>query len=326
MKIVIIEDEKLVAKDLARTINDINPNIEIVALIESVEDGLLFFKNNVEVDLIFSDIQLGDGLSFEIFEKTKNQTPIVFCTAFNQYAIEAFNTIGIDYILKPITKSNVEKALTKFETIKNNFKSTNLPLEKLFDAIKSQVQPTNIPSVIIHQGDKIIPLEGEKIALFFIDNGIVFAYTFDQKKVMINKGAESGVVNAAGDLTAWGNQINGRPWTIGIADPNHKRDLFSQFEISNKSVATSGDYEKYVIIDGKRYSHTIDPVSGMPAQGLKSVTIICRNTELADALTTPVIVMGRDAGLHMINQLDGVEAIIIDENDEIYYSKNIKIK
>lgn len=187
MKIVIIEDEKLVAKDLTRTINDINPDIEIVTLIESVEDGLLFFKNNVEVDLIFSDIQLGDGLSFEIFEKTKNQTPIVFCTAFNQYAIEAFNTIGIDYILKPITKSNVEKALTKFETIKNNFKSTNLPLEKLFDAIKSQVQPTNIPSVIIHQGDKIIPLEGEKIALFFIENGIVFAYTFDQKKVMINK-------------------------------------------------------------------------------------------------------------------------------------------
>jgi DNA-binding LytR/AlgR family response regulator len=187
MKIVIIEDERLVAKDVARTLNEINPDIEIVAIIESVEDGLLFFKSNVEVDLIFSDIQLGDGLSFEIFEKTKNQTPIIFCTAFNQYAIEAFNTIGIDYILKPITKSNVEKALTKFETIKSNFQSSSLPFEKLFDVMKNQMQSTKIPSVIIHQGDKIIPLEGEKIALFFIDNGIVFAFTFDQKKIMVNK-------------------------------------------------------------------------------------------------------------------------------------------
>ncbi|HMR90598.1 MAG TPA: FAD:protein FMN transferase, partial [Saprospiraceae bacterium] len=135
-----------------------------------------------------------------------------------------------------------------------------------------------------------------------------------------------GVVNAAGDLTAWGHQVNGNPWTIGIADPNQKQALFSSFEISNKSVATSGDYEKYVIIDGNRYSHTIDPKSGMPAQGLKSVTIICPNAELADALTTPIIVMGKDAGLHMINQMVGVEAILIDENDKIYYSKNIKIK
>ncbi|MBK8625205.1 MAG: response regulator transcription factor [Saprospiraceae bacterium] len=187
MKIAILEDEKLVAKDLTRTLHDIDPSIEILAYIESVEDGLEFFKNIPEVDLIFSDIQLGDGLSFEIFEKTKNQTPIVFCTAFNQYAIEAFKTIGIDYILKPITKANVEKALTKFETLKSNFKSESLPLEKLFDVLKYQLQPTKIPSVIIHQGDKIIPLDGEKIALFFIENGIVFAYTFEQKKMMVNK-------------------------------------------------------------------------------------------------------------------------------------------
>jgi len=187
MKIVIIEDEKLVAKDLARTINEIDADIEIIAIIESVEDGLSFFKNKIEVDLIFSDIQLGDGLSFEIFEKAKNQIPVVFCTAFNQYAIEAFNTIGIDYILKPIIKSNVAKALTKFETLKSNFKTVDVPLEKLFDAIRNQIQPTKIPSIIIHQGDKIIPLEGEKIAFFFIDNGMVFAFTFDQKKIMVSK-------------------------------------------------------------------------------------------------------------------------------------------
>lgn len=187
MKIVIIEDEKLVAKDLARTIININSKAEVMAYIESVEDGIEFFRSTPDVDLIFSDIQLGDGLSFEIFEKTENQTPVVFCTAFNQYAIDAFNTVGIDYILKPISKANVEKALSKYEIIKNNFKSDSQPLDKLFHVLKSQLLPSKIPSVIIHQGDRIIPLEGDKVALFYIDNGIVFAYTLDQKKMMVNK-------------------------------------------------------------------------------------------------------------------------------------------
>jgi thiamine biosynthesis lipoprotein len=216
-----------------------------------------------------------------------------------------------------ITYGSVDKKYWNFDT-----KMTQLPNAKL---AKKAVKLVDYRNIVIDHNNKTVFLKNQGMRIGF--GGIGKGYAAEMaKKVMINKGAESGVVNAAGDLTAWGNQINGRPWTIGIADPNHKRDLFSQFEISNKSVATSGDYEKYVIIDGKRYSHTIDPVSGMPAQGLKSVTIICRNTELADALTTPVIVMGKDAGLHMINQLDGVEAIIIDENDEIYYSKNIKIK
>jgi two-component system, LytTR family, response regulator LytT len=106
MKIVIIEDEKLIAKDLARTIGDISSMAEIVAFIETVEDGIAYFNEQPSIDLIFSDIQLGDGMSFEIFDQVKNQTPIIFCTAFNQYALEAFNTIGIDYLLKPITKQN----------------------------------------------------------------------------------------------------------------------------------------------------------------------------------------------------------------------------
>jgi two-component system, LytTR family, response regulator LytT len=191
MKIVIIEDEKLVAKDLARTIGDISSVAEIVAFIETVEDGIAYFNEQPSIDLIFSDIQLGDGMSFEIFDQVKNQTPIIFCTAFNQYALEAFNTIGIDYLLKPITKQNVEKAIAKYDTFKSNFQGpspSNIPnLEKLIDVFRDKMQPAKIPSVIIHQGDKIIPLEGEKIVLFYIDNGNVFAYTFDNKKSLVNK-------------------------------------------------------------------------------------------------------------------------------------------
>jgi thiamine biosynthesis lipoprotein len=145
------------------------------------------------------------------------------------------------------------------------------------------------------------------------------------KRVMQNIGINDGVVNASGDLTAWGHQADGKPWTIGVANPNFKHHIIGRFEINNGSVATSGDYEKFVVIGGKKYSHTINPKTGMPAEGMKSVTIIAPFAELCDTLTTPVIIMGVEAGLHFINQIHGVEAILIDSTDKIYYSKNIKI-
>ena len=216
-----------------------------------------------------------------------------------------------------VTYGSIDKKYWNFDT-----KMTKLPDLTL---AKKAVKLIDYRNLVLDPSHKTVFLKNKGMRLGF--GGIGKGYAAEMaKRVMIALGIHHGVVNAAGDLTAWGHQVNGNPWTIGIADPNQKQALFSSFEISNKSVATSGDYEKYVIIDGNRYSHTIDPKSGMPAQGLKSVTIICPNAELADALTTPIIVMGKDAGLHMINQMVGVEAILIDENDKIYYSKNIKIK
>jgi thiamine biosynthesis lipoprotein len=216
-----------------------------------------------------------------------------------------------------ITYGSVDKKYWNFDT-----KMTQLPDPRL---AKKAVKLVDFRNLILDAEKKTVFLKRQGMRIGF--GGIGKGYAAEMaKKVMMSSGAESGVVNAAGDLTAWGHQINGKPWTIGIADPNHKQHLFSQFEISNKSVATSGDYEKFVVIDGKSYSHTIDPKTGMPAQGLKSVTIICANAELADALTTPVIVMGREAGLHLIDQMVGVEAILIDDNDKMYYSKNVKIR
>lgn len=156
--------------------------------------------------------------------------------------------------------------------------------------------------------------------------GIGKGYAADRaKQAMWRCSSQGGVVNAAGDLTAWGQQASGQPWSIGIADPEAKNRLFSQFEINDLSVATSGDYEKYVVVEGQKYSHTIDPKTGMPAKGLSSVTIFCSSAELADALTTPVIVMGVEVGLHFINQLQGVEAVIVDSDHHIHCSRHINI-
>jgi thiamine biosynthesis lipoprotein len=146
------------------------------------------------------------------------------------------------------------------------------------------------------------------------------------KKILIKNGVQSGVVNAAGDLVVWGMQHNGKPWTIGIANPDAVRSPFSSMEISNMAVATSGNYEKFIVIDGKKYSHTIDPKSGLPVTGIKSVTIICPNAEIADAMATPVMVMGTTAGLNMINQMKNIGCIVIDESNKIFTSKNIRLK
>jgi two-component system, LytTR family, response regulator LytT len=187
MKIVIIEDEKLTAKDLAKTIKGIDLDIEIVALLHSVEEAIDFFKTNPNLDLIFSDIQLGDGLSFEIFEKVNNRTPIIFCTAFNEYALEAFKTVGIDYLLKPFSPATVEKSLEKYHSLREKFAPQEDTMPNLMNLLKHQLFPIKMPSVIMQQGDKIIPLEGDKIALFYIIDNVVFAYTFDQKKYLLSQ-------------------------------------------------------------------------------------------------------------------------------------------
>jgi thiamine biosynthesis lipoprotein len=141
-----------------------------------------------------------------------------------------------------------------------------------------------------------------------------------------NLGVTSGIVNAAGDLVTWGTQPNGKPWTIAIADPDKSITPFSTLNISNMAIATSGNYEKYVMIGGRKYSHTIDPKTGLPVAGIKSVSIISPSAELADAMATPVMVMGVRVGLDLINQLKQIACIIIDDNNQIHCSKNINIK
>jgi len=190
MKIAIIEDEKLTAKDLANTIKAIDPDAEIVAILHSVGESLSYFDQNPKLDLIFSDIELGDGLSFEIFQKINNRVPIIFCTAYQQYTLEAFRTIGIDYVLKPFSKASIEKTLTKYKTLQNSFNSPSNDVSALFNALKNKVY-NNKPSVIIHQGDKIIPIKGEDIAVFFIENEVTFAYTFDQKRFLVGQKMDS---------------------------------------------------------------------------------------------------------------------------------------
>lgn len=189
MKIIIIEDEKLTANDLAKTIKAIEPDIEIVKFLYSVEEAIEYLKTTKEIDLIFSDIELGDGLSFEIFEKLNLKTPIIFCTAYDKYSLKAFNTVGIDYILKPFSKIAVEKALLKYQQLKDSFKQPTENYATLIETLKNQLITKN-PSVLVTQGDKIIPIQSNHIALFFVEGEYCFAYTFEQKTYIVSQNLE----------------------------------------------------------------------------------------------------------------------------------------
>lgn len=145
------------------------------------------------------------------------------------------------------------------------------------------------------------------------------------KAVMQNLGIESGVVNAGGDLIAWGSQSGGKPWTIGIADPERQDHALSWLEIGGMAVVTSGDYERFVEIDGRRFAHIINPKTGWPAQGLRSVTIICPDAELADALATAVFLMGSDQGIRFVNTLAQVECLLVDDAGRLHASDGVNL-
>ena len=215
-----------------------------------------------------------------------------------------------------ITYGSIDKRLWNFDKT-----MTSLPDPQIS---KQLVRLINYRNVILNENNCTVFLKEKGMRIGF--GGIGKGYAAEKAKSLLQqKGVKSGIINAAGDLTAWGYQPNGKPWTIGIADPDTKSQAFSFLEITNTSIATSGNYEKFILIDGKKYSHTIDPKTGLPVRGIKSVTIICPNAEIADAMATPVMIIGIKTGLNMLNQMKGIAGIIIDDNDKIYTTKNINL-
>lgn len=189
MTIVIIEDEQRTAEDLAKTILKINPEIKIVAKLAAVEDAIHWFQQNKQPDLIFSDIQLGDGLCFEIFKSLSITTPVIFCTAYDEYALSAFKANGIDYILKPFDEEVIVQALSRYKELERKFSSNNVQLENILQLFENRkIQKKG--SILVYHKDKILPVRIDDIALFYIENEITYLLTFDQKSFTTNKTLE----------------------------------------------------------------------------------------------------------------------------------------
>lgn len=143
------------------------------------------------------------------------------------------------------------------------------------------------------------------------------------KRLWIKGGISSAFIDASGDLNAFGTNIDDKPFSVGIAKPEKPDQALLNIPISNAAVATSGDYEQHFTFKGKRYSHNINPKTGLPISGIKSVTVIAPSAELADALATAVYVKGIKSGLSFVAQLPQTHAVIIDDRNQIHFSKNI---
>lgn len=193
------------------------------------------------------------------------------------------------------------------------------------EAIKKSVERIGYQNIILDKENKTIflKLTGMKLGL----GGIGQGYIADKvKELLQSKGCNSGLVNVSGDINTWGKQPNGELWTVGIVNPMNKNKVFATFPLDNSAVETSGSYEKFVSFNGIRYSHIIDPRTGYPATGIVSVSVFAKQTEIADALATGIFVLGVEVGLDLVNQLKGIECIIVDDKGKIHASKGIDIK
>ncbi len=191
--------------------------------------------------------------------------------------------------------------------------------------IKASVDKVGYKNILLNKelSTVFLKLEGMKIGFGAIGKG----YAADKTKAfLISKGVPSGIINASGDMNTWGKQPNGEEWKVAITNPMDKSKSYGLLPITDGAVVTSGNYEKFVEFNGKRYTHIIDPRSGMPSSGIISVTVFAPKAELADALATSVFVMGKDVGLSRINQFPKIECIIIDEKGQVFTSDNIKIQ
>ena len=197
-----------------------------------------------------------------------------------------------------------------------------MPSEK---EIKASVAKVGYQNIILNEVDQTVflKIKGMKIGFGAIGKG----YAADKAKdLLISKGVKAGIINASGDMNTWGKQPNGEFWKVAITNPLNKKNAFGLLPIQSGAVVTSGNYEKYQIINGKRYSHIIDPRTGYPTDGIISATVFAPKAEIADALATSIFVMGVETGINRINQIPKVECIIIDNNGNIHKSDHINIE
>jgi thiamine biosynthesis lipoprotein len=193
------------------------------------------------------------------------------------------------------------------------------------EAIKKSVEKVGYKNIILDsvQSTIFLKLKGMKIGFGALGEG----YATDKcRDIMIAKGIKAGIINGSGDMSTWGKQPNGTPWKIGITNPFDPEKLLAVVPLEQQAVTTSGSYEKFVVFNGKRYSHIINPATGYPATGLCSVSVFGPNAETANGLSTSLMVLGQKEGLLLLQKYPEYSCIMITDNGKVIKSKNFKIK
>lgn len=185
MNVLIIEDEIKTARELKSQIEQLRDNITVLEMLPSVKAGIQWFAAHPPPDLVFSDIQLADGLSFDIFKTISVHSPIIFCTAFDEYAIRAFETNGIDYLLKPVDEQRLAQAMDKYEKLKGAFSTEKNDYEKKLVNLLTQFPGNYKTTLLIHFQEKIIPVKTADVAFIHYSNGLAGIYTSANQKYVL---------------------------------------------------------------------------------------------------------------------------------------------
>ena len=191
MNVLIIEDEIKTGKELRRLIEGLDDSITVLGVLTSVKSAIAWFESHPAPDLVFSDIQLGDGLSFEVFRQVSLNGPVIFCTAFDEYAVQAFEASGIDYLLKPVDEEKLGQSLEKYKKLKVFFKSMDM------ERLAGQFDNTYKRTILVYLRDQIVPVKTMDIAYIHAANGLVnlvtrqnhpyaCQYTMDQVEGMLD--------------------------------------------------------------------------------------------------------------------------------------------
>lgn len=189
LKILIIEDEEPAAKRLLKMIREIEPAIELLDSISTVSSAIKWFMENDAPDLVFSDIQLADGISFDIFKEVNISCPVIFITAYDQYAIDAFKLNSIDYLLKPLKKEELQVAIAKFKKVRPS-ETPSFDINKLMQAYKPQSQSYKT-RFIVRYGEHIKTIQTEEVAWFYTEDKVNFLTTHEGKRYAIDFNLDS---------------------------------------------------------------------------------------------------------------------------------------
>ncbi|GAA4323671.1 LytTR family DNA-binding domain-containing protein [Mucilaginibacter gynuensis] len=195
MNIIIIEDELKTAKSLENIILSLRPASKILGQYQSIEGSVAALLGGLQPDLIFMDIQLADGLSFEIFKSVNITCPVVFCTAFDEYSLEAFKSKGIDYVLKPFSKDDISQALRKVDELKNFFQQKVVP--ELGDLLSKLNTPSGKTSFLVFKNQKYATVQTDDIAFFYIRNDSTSIMCFDKQEFALNQSLDQVTASVA---------------------------------------------------------------------------------------------------------------------------------
>ncbi len=236
---------------------------------------------------------------------------------------EVFELVQRAIKLSEITNGGFDVSFAAMDRIwKFDGSMTEMPST---EAIEKSVEKVGYKNIILDsvQSTIFLKLKGMKIGFGALGEG----YATDKcRDMMLAKGIKAGIINGSGDMSTWGKQPNGTPWKIGITNPFDPEKLLAVVPLEQQAVTTSGSYEKFVVFNGKRYSHIINPATGYPATGLCSVTVFGPNAETANGLSTSLMVLGQKEGLILLQKFPDYSCVIITDNGKVIQSKNFRIK